>query len=57
MDRLATRIERDLEERHFCVVLEDEVERCWPSENIKPTERLNQIEAFCQISRVDGRYF
>ena len=28
LDTLAKRIERDLEERHFCVVFEDELERC-----------------------------
>jgi hypothetical protein len=44
MDKLARRVERDLEERHFCVVFEDEVERCWPSE--KPLERERQIQDF-----------
>ena len=44
MDKLARRVERDLEERHFCVVFEDEVERCWPSEKLEPLERERQIE-------------
>jgi hypothetical protein len=48
MDRLARRIERDLEERHFCVVFEDEVERCWPSEKIKLGDREKQIQSFAK---------
>jgi hypothetical protein len=48
MDRLARRIERDLEERHFCVVFEDEVQRCWPSEKFEPLERERQIQAFAK---------
>ena len=48
MDRLATRVERDLEERHFCVVFEDEVQRCWPSEKFEPLERERQIQAFAK---------
>jgi hypothetical protein len=48
MDRLARRIERDLEERHFCVVFEDEVERCWPSEKLGPMERERQIQTFAK---------
>jgi len=48
MDRLAGRIERDLEERHFCVVLEDEVERCWPKEKLDQIEREGEIQAFAK---------
>jgi len=48
MDRLARRIGRDLEERHFCVVFEDEVERCWPSEKLGPMERDRQIQIFAK---------
>src|SRR5215470_3960363 len=33
MDTLAKHIERHLKEREFCVVFEDEVERCWPRGN------------------------
>ena len=46
---LTRRIEWQLKQRGFCIVFEDEVERCWPSEKIKPTERLNQIEAFAEF--------
>jgi hypothetical protein len=49
MDRLAKRIVRDLEERHFCLVLEDELERCWPSEKIEPAEREKQIQTFAEL--------
>ena len=48
MDRLARRVERELEERHFCVVFEDELERCWPSEELEALERHTQIEAFAK---------
>ena len=49
MDRLAKRIVRDLEERHFCLVLEDELERCWPSEKIEPAKREKQIQTFAEL--------
>jgi len=48
MDRLAGRIEREIEERHFCVVFGDEVERCWPSEKLEPSERASQIQTFAE---------
>ena len=48
MDRLAGRIERDLEERHFCVVFEDEIERCWPKEKFDQMEREEEIQAFAE---------
>jgi hypothetical protein len=48
MDRLAGRIERDLEERHFCVVFEDEIERCWPKEKLDQMEREQEIQAFAK---------
>ena len=48
MDKLARRIERDLEERHFCVVFEDEVQRCWPSEKLGQMEREEEIQAFAK---------
>jgi hypothetical protein len=46
METLAKRIEHDLEERHFCVVFEDEVERCWPKEQLDRVEREEEIQAF-----------
>jgi len=45
---LAKRIERDLEERHFCVVFEDEVERCWPKEKLDQVVREGEIQAFAK---------
>jgi hypothetical protein len=48
LESLARRIERDLDERHFCVVFEDEIERCWPTETLESMERGQQIEAFAE---------
>jgi hypothetical protein len=48
METLTKRIERDLEERHFCVVFEDEVERCWPMEKLGQMERGKEIQAFAK---------
>ena len=45
---LAKHIERRLKERAFCVVFEDEVERCWPREKFGHTERHEQIQAFAE---------
>jgi len=46
LESLARRIERDLDERHFCIVFEDEIERCWPTETFESMEREKQIQAF-----------
>jgi len=48
MDALAEQIARCLKEREFCLVLEDELERCWPSEQIERAERERQIQAFAE---------
>ena len=48
MDELARHIEQSLKERGFCVVLEDELERCWPSEKIKPADREKDIQSFAE---------
>jgi hypothetical protein len=48
MDELAKHVERSLKERGFCVVLEDELERCWPSEKIKRADREKQIQTFAK---------
>ena len=48
MDELAKHIERSLRERGFCVVLEDELERCWPSEKIKRADREKDIQSFAE---------
>jgi len=49
LETLAKRIEWKLKQRGFCVVFEDEIARCWPSEEIKPSERLSQIAAFAKF--------
>jgi len=49
MDRLPEQIERCLKDRSFCLVLEDELERCWPSEKIEPVEREKQIQTFAEL--------
>jgi len=48
MDTLAKHIERCLKEREFCLVFEDELERCWPSKEIDPTEREEAIQTFAE---------
>jgi hypothetical protein len=48
MDELAKHIERTLKERAFCLVLEDELERCWPTEQIKRADREKQIQTFAK---------
>ena len=48
MDELAKRIEQSLKERAFCVVMEDELECCWPSEKIDPGDRENDIQNFAK---------
>jgi len=48
MDELAKHIERSLKERGFYVVLEDELERCWPSEKIRRADREKQIQTFAK---------
>jgi len=48
METFSKRIERDLEERHFCVVFEDEVERCWPKGKLDQMEREEEIQAFAK---------
>jgi hypothetical protein len=48
LELLAKHIEQQLKKRAFCVVFEDEIERCWPSEKIKRAERESQIQAFAK---------
>ena len=48
MDELAKHIERSLRERGFCVVLEDELERCWSSEKSDREDREKQIQTFAK---------
>ena len=37
-----------LEERTFCVVFEDDLERCWPSETLEPAVREKEIQSFAR---------
>jgi hypothetical protein len=48
MDELVKRIDRSLKERGFCVVLEDELERCWPIERTDRGNREKQIQIFAK---------
>jgi len=48
MDELARNIEQSLKERGFCVVFEDELERCWPSEKIDLGNREETIQSFAK---------
>jgi len=49
MDALAKHIEHDLQERRFCVLFEDELERCWPkTERISQAHREKMIRSFAE---------
>ena len=48
MGTLAKRIAEQIRERGFCLVFSAELERCWPSEEIEPTKREKEIEAFAK---------
>jgi hypothetical protein len=49
VDKLAKDIEGHLKERAFCLVFEDELERCWPSEKIERAEREKQLQTFAKF--------
>jgi hypothetical protein len=48
MDELAKNIEHTLRKRGFCLVLEDQLERWWPSQKINRPDREEQIETFAK---------
>jgi len=48
LNTLAKHIEQQLKKREFCVVFEDEIERCWPSKKLKFGERETQIQIFAE---------
>jgi len=48
LETLAKHIEGQLKEREFCVVFEDDLERCWPSEWIEHAEQGSHIQAFAK---------
>jgi hypothetical protein len=45
---LAEHIAANLAERAFCVVFEDDLERCWPSEMVERAEREKEIQFFAK---------
>ena len=45
---LTERITTLLRERAFCVVFEDDLERCWPSKEMTQSEREREIQAFAE---------
>jgi hypothetical protein len=45
---LAEHIAAQLDERAFCVVFEDELERCWPSNPMAQAERNSEIHRFAE---------
>ena len=51
LEALAEHIGRRLKERAFCVVFEDEIERCWPRKNLADTERREQMQDFAKFHR------
>ena len=48
MKTLTKQIATRLGEETFCVVFEDDLERCWPSNNISAAKRKRQIEDFAE---------
>jgi hypothetical protein len=45
---LAEHITSQLEERPFCVVFEDVLKRCWPSNPMAEAERNSEIHCFAE---------
>jgi hypothetical protein len=45
---LAKHIAAQLEERSFCVVFEDDLKRCWPSNQMSEAERNSEIHRFAE---------
>jgi hypothetical protein len=45
---LAEHIASQLEERPFCVVFEDDLKRCWPSNPMPQAERNSEIHRFAE---------
>ena len=48
MKTLAEQIAARLGEQAFCVVFEDDLERCWPSNKIVAAKRNREIENFAE---------
>lgn len=43
---LAKHVGEDLRTRGFCVVFENDLERCWPSDRLGQAEREREIQSF-----------
>jgi hypothetical protein len=64
---LAKHIATQLEERPFCVVFEDDLKRCWPSNQMPQAQRNSEIHRFAESQdwsatileggSVQGQYF
>ena len=48
MKTLANHIAAGIGERAFCVVFEDDLERCWPSNEMEEAKRKREIQNFAQ---------
>ena len=48
MKTLTKHVGAQLEERAFCVVFEDDLERCWPRKKTARSERERKIRAFAE---------
>ena len=48
MKTLAKHVAARLEERGFCVVFENDVERCWPSNKMTDAKRTREIQSFAE---------
>ena len=48
MKTLAKHVAARLRERAFCVVFEDDLERCWPSKGLERAEREKGIQSFAR---------
>ena len=58
---LIDHIEAQLLLRGFCIVFEDDLERCWPSNQMSEAERNSEIQRFAESQRwsakiVDGGF-
>ena len=45
---LAKHIGEDLTRRGFCVVFENDLKRCWPSDGLEQAQREREIQRFAQ---------
>jgi hypothetical protein len=48
MKTLAKHVAAQLKERTFCVVFENDVERCWPSNKMMHAKRKKKIQSFAE---------